>query len=131
MEQGEHSMYKWIMSTIVTVACALAVYLLAAGMPVKPHEEALPPGTELLKITATNFEFDQKEYHVKAGKTYLIKFSNRLGSHGAEFKGLNVIVDGTHPSATYKFDKPGTYEIHCSQMCGQGHANMKSTIIVS
>ncbi|TJY43550.1 cytochrome C oxidase subunit II [Cohnella pontilimi] len=124
-------MYKWIMSTIVTVACALGVYLLAAGLPQKPQEEALPPGTELLKITATNFEFDQKEYHVKAGTTYQIKFSNRLGSHGAEFVGLNLNLDGTHPTATYKFDKPGTYEIHCSVMCGQGHANMISKVIVS
>ena len=28
------------------------------------------------------------------------------------------------------FDKPGTYELHCSIMCGQGHAGMKSKFIV-
>jgi cytochrome c oxidase subunit 2 len=99
-------------------------------MPQKPHEEVLPAGTELLKITATNFNFDQPEYHVKAGKTYLIKFSNNLGKHGAEFKGMNLNFNESHPSATFKFDKPGKYEIHCSQMCGQGHAQMQSTLIV-
>jgi cytochrome c oxidase subunit 2 len=124
-------MYKWIMSTVVTIACALGVYLLASGLPQKPKEEVLPAGTQLLKITATNFEFDQKEYHVKAGTTYKIKFSNKLGNHGAEIKDLGINMSKDNPSVDFKFDKPGTYELHCSIMCGQGHGNMKSVVIVA
>ncbi|MBW5445040.1 cytochrome c oxidase subunit II [Cohnella sp. CFH 77786] len=124
-------MYKWIMSAIVTVACAFGVYLLASGLPEKPHEEVLPEGQELLKITASNFEFDQKEYHVKAGTKYRIKFSNSLGKHGAAIKDLGIDLNENNPTQEVTFDKPGTYELHCSIMCGQGHAGMKATIIVS
>ncbi|WP_123039696.1 cupredoxin domain-containing protein [Cohnella candidum] len=124
-------MYKWIMSTIVTIACAFGVYLLASGLPEKPKEEVLPAGEELLKISASNFEFDQKEYHVKAGTKYTIKFSNKLGKHGAEIKDLGINLNENNPTAEVTFDKPGTYELHCSVMCGQGHANMQSTIVVS
>lgn len=125
-------MYKWIMSTFITVACALGVYLLATGLPDKPHDEAegLKEGQELLKITASNFEFNEQEYHVKAGTPYVIKFSNKLGNHGAEIKDLGIELETSKPSIEYTFDKPGTYEMHCSIMCGQGHSTMISKIIV-
>lgn len=125
-------MYKWVMSTLVTAACALGVYLLATGLPDKPKDEAagLKEGQELLKITATNFEFNEKEYHVKAGTNYLIKFSNKLGNHGIEVKDLGIELEASKPETEFTFDKPGKYEMHCSIMCGQGHADMKATIIV-
>ena len=123
-------MYKWTMATLVTIACALGVYLLAAGLPEKPHEEVLPEGQERLTITASNFEFNEKEYHVKAGTTYQIKFSNKLGKHGAEIKELGIELTAENPTQEVTFDQPGQYELHCSIMCGTGHADMKSVIIV-
>jgi cytochrome c oxidase subunit 2 len=125
-------MHKWIMAVVVAVACAFGVYLMGNDLPAKPKDESseLKPGQQLLKITATNFEFDQKEYHVKAGTDYLIKFSNKLGRHGAEIKDLGIDLNGDKPTLEFKFDKPGKYEMHCSVMCGQGHANMKATLIV-
>ncbi|TVY00408.1 cupredoxin domain-containing protein [Cohnella terricola] len=123
-------MHKWIMSALVTIACAMGVYLLATGLPERPKEEKLAEGQELLKIKATNFEFDQAEYHVKAGTTYKIKFSNTLGTHGIEFVGLGIDLTKDNPDTEFTFDKPGEYELHCSIMCGQGHAGMKSKLIV-
>src|SRR5690606_36922116 len=89
-EQGEHSMHKWTMATLVLIACALGVYLLASGLPERPHEEVLPDGMESLTITATNFAFNETEYRVKAGTTYKVKYSNKLGKHGAEIKDLGI-----------------------------------------
>jgi cytochrome c oxidase subunit 2 len=127
-------MQKWIMSVLVVVACVIGVALLANGMPAKPVNEAdtLKPGQQLLQITASssNFEFDQKEYHVKAGTNYKITFRNKLGKHGFEIKDLGIDLNESKPTLEYTFDKPGTYQIHCSIMCGQGHATMASTIVV-
>ncbi len=124
-------MYKWIMSGIVTIACVFGVFLLAQGLPEKPHEEVLPEGVEALKITATNFEFNQKEYHVKAGTTYKIQFANTLGKHGFEVEGLDISMSEANPSMEYTFTEPGEYKLYCSIMCGQGHGDMVSKIIVS
>lgn len=123
---------KWVLSTLVAVACAMGVYLMATGLPDKPVNEAseLKEGQELLKIMATNFEFDQKEYVVKAGTNYKVKFSNKLGKHGLEVKGLDIELDEATPEMEFTFDKPGTYELRCSIMCGQGHGDMISTIVV-
>ncbi|MFC5405270.1 cytochrome C oxidase subunit II [Cohnella soli] len=125
-------MHKWLMSALVTIACAMGVYLLATGLPAKPKDEAsdLKEGQELLRIKATNYEFDEKEYHVKAGTNYKIKFSNTLGNHGVEVVGLGIEMSKDAPELEFTFDKPGTYELHCSIMCGSGHGTMKSKIIV-
>lgn len=125
-------MQKWILSSLIAVACAMGVYLMATGLPDKPVNEAseLAEGQELLKITATNFEFDEKEYIVKAGTNYKVKFANKLGKHGIEVKGLDIELDEKTPEMEFTFDTPGTYELRCSIMCGQGHGDMISTIIV-
>ncbi len=125
-------MHKWLLSTLITVACAMGVYLMATGLPEKPKNEAseLKEGQELLKIVATSFNFDEEEYHVKAGTNYKIKFSNKLGIHGVEFNGLDIELNKDAPELEYTFDKPGTYEMRCSIMCGQGHGEMISKLIV-
>lgn len=130
-------MFKWIMPALLVVACLFAVYLLANDLPAKPESEdaGLAEGQELLKITATSagYKFDQAEYHVKAGTNYKIKFSNKLGVHGAAIQAANLDLTQENPEADYTFpesDKGKTIEIHCSIMCGQGHSTMKSTIVV-
>ncbi len=123
-------MHKWIMSALVTIACAMGVYLLATALPERPKEETLAEGQEMLRIKAKNFEFDQKEYKVKAGTNYKVKYSNTLGVHGVEFVGLGLELNKDNPETEVTFDQPGTYELRCSIMCGQGHNTMVSTLIV-
>ncbi|WP_027088080.1 cytochrome c oxidase subunit II [Cohnella panacarvi] len=123
-------MHKWVMSTLVVIACLLGVYLLSSGLPDKPKSETagLAEGQELLKITMTNFEFDKSEYRVKAGTLYKVKLANKLGVHGVKVNGVDLSNDT--PEADITFDTPGEYEIRCEIMCGQGHGNMISKIIV-
>ncbi|CAM3991000.1 cytochrome C oxidase subunit II [Cohnella lubricantis] len=123
-------MYKWIMPALIVIACLFGVYLLAQGLPEKPKEEQLAEGTELLKITATNFNFNEEEYHVKAGTPYVISFSNNLGNHGAAIDELNINLTKDNPRMEYTFTEPGTYDLHCSIQCGQGHAGMTAKVIV-
>lgn len=130
-------MFKWIMPFLLVVACLFAVYLLANDLPAKPKSEEaeLKEGQELLKITATSigYKFDQPEYHVKAGTNYKIKFFNKSGVHGAGIEAAGITLTAENPEVEYTFpesDKGKTLELHCTIMCGQGHATMKSTIIV-
>jgi cytochrome c oxidase subunit II len=85
---------------------------------------------QAVTLTATNFKFDKTEYKVKKGQPVTITLKNGEGMHGAEIKefGVNLKKDGE--SKTFTPDKVGTYNIQCSVMCGAGHANMKSTLVV-
>ncbi|WP_028551097.1 cupredoxin domain-containing protein [Paenibacillus sp. UNC451MF] len=83
-----------------------------------------------LKLVASNFKFDQAEYKVKKGQDITVTLENKEGMHGVEIKGLNVKLDGSTKTKTFKADKEGTYDIICTVPCGSGHINMKSKLIV-
>jgi cytochrome c oxidase subunit II len=126
-------MHKWIMFVVFSAAALLSVYLLTYGLPEKPKDETagLPEGMQLLKVEASqDFVFDQKEYHVKAGEPVRLILKNKSGIHGLAIKDLNIDLEGDKLTQDVTFDKPGTYEIYCSVMCGVGHADMKSVLIV-
>jgi cytochrome c oxidase subunit 2 len=121
------------MFVVFSAAALLSVYLLTFGLPEKPKDETagLPEGMQLLKVEASNdFVFDQKEYHVKAGQPVRLILKNKSGVHGLAIKDFNIDLEGDKLTQDVTFDKKGTYEIHCSVMCGVGHANMKSVLIV-
>lgn len=82
-----------------------------------------------LKITATNWKFDQAEYKVKAGETYKVTLASTDGAHGVKASGINLEV-GTNKTVEYKFEKAGTYDIQCSIPCGADHGKMKAKIVV-
>ncbi|GFN30194.1 cupredoxin domain-containing protein [Paenibacillus xylaniclasticus] len=124
-------MHKWTMLVLFVAATLLSVYLLTFGLPEKPKDESegLPEGMQLLKIQASNYEFNEKEYHVKAGEPVRVILQNKSGIHGVEIKGANVNLNQETTQADVTFE-PGTYELHCSVLCGSGHADMKSVLIV-
>lgn len=81
------------------------------------------------EIKATNFEFDQAEYTVKAGEEVKISLVNDEGMHGISIDDLDVNIEGDG-EATFTPEEPGEYTIYCNIPCGQGHSDMVSTLIV-
>ncbi len=96
----------------------------------EPSAPAVEPNgnTVELKIEAKDFEFNEKEYRVKAGDTVNVAFASVQGMHGIDIRGVNLkMKDGDN--ATF-VAQPGEYEIVCNIMCGQGHSRMVSKLIV-
>ncbi|SET87417.1 cupredoxin domain-containing protein [Paenibacillus sp. NFR01] len=89
----------------------------------------ITPETELV-ITATNYSFDQEEYHVKKGVPVKIIFKNESGNHGLLVPELNLLLNRKTSSTVIIPDKAGTYEMTCAVMCGSGHSTMKAKIVV-
>lgn len=83
-----------------------------------------------VKLVATNFQFDQKEYHVKKGSEVKVTLENKEGLHGINIGEFKVQLDNSKKTATFTPDKAGSYDIICSVPCGQGHMNMKAKLIV-
>jgi cytochrome c oxidase subunit 2 len=82
-----------------------------------------------IKLMAKDFEYDQKEIHVKKGDKVKITLESDDGGHGFTIPDYNVKIDG-NGSAEFTADKSGQFEFHCSVMCGSGHSTMKGILIV-
>jgi cytochrome c oxidase subunit 2 len=121
------------MFTLFIVACLVGVGVLFTDVNEKAKERAAAEQeakTPSLKVTATNFQFDKPVYTVKKGETLKVTFTNGEGVHALEIVGYNVHLDQQNPSQEVTFDKAGEFEMHCVLMCGAGHANMKSKLVV-
>ncbi|WML48368.1 cupredoxin domain-containing protein [Neobacillus sp. PS3-34] len=82
-----------------------------------------------IKVMAKDFEYDKKEIHVKKGDKVKITLQSDDGGHGFTIPAYNVNIQG-NKSAEFTADKTGTFEYHCSVMCGTGHAKMTGKLIV-
>ncbi len=87
------------------------------------------PEAELV-IEATNYKFDQAEYHLKKDVPVKIIFKNAEGNHGMLVPGLKLQLSGKKDSAVIIPKESGEFELSCSVMCGAGHSTMISKIIV-
>jgi cytochrome c oxidase subunit 2 len=87
-------------------------------------------GGQEVVLKATNFQFDKTEYRIKKGESVTITLDNSQGIHGASIKEFNINLNNGNKTVTFTPDKTGSFPITCSIMCGSGHANMKTTLIV-
>ena len=87
------------------------------------------PTANQVDIIASNFELDPVENTVKAGEEVKITLTNDEGMHGLAIDEFDVNIQGDR-EATFTPDEPGEYTIYCNIPCGQGHAEMISTLIV-
>ena len=85
---------------------------------------------EEIVITATNYSFDQKEYHLKKGVPVKITFKNESGNHGILVPEMKLRLDGKDSSRVILPEEAGTFEVTCAIMCGSGHSEMSAKIIV-
>lgn len=123
---------------VLLMGVAIVIAITACGSKEsKPAETTSPAATtqaaaggQNVILKATNFQYDQAEYRVKKGQPVTITLDNSQGVHGAAIKEFNVKLDNSNKTFTFTPDKAGSFPITCSIMCGNGHANMKSTLIV-
>ncbi|MBP3962681.1 cupredoxin domain-containing protein [Paenibacillus lignilyticus] len=82
-----------------------------------------------IKLEAKDFEYDQKEIHVKKGDHVKITLHSDDAGHGFSIADYNVDIKGDGDG---EFDavNAGTFEFHCSVMCGSGHRDMVGKLIV-
>ncbi|MCY9657948.1 cupredoxin domain-containing protein [Paenibacillus chondroitinus] len=122
---------------VLLMGVAIVIAITACGNKAsKPADTTSPAATtqaaggQNVTLKATNFKFDQTEYRVKKGEPVTITLDNSQGIHGASIKEFNVKLDNSNKTFTFTPDKTGSFPITCSIMCGSGHANMKTTLIV-
>ncbi|GIM45440.1 hypothetical protein DNHGIG_09890 [Collibacillus ludicampi] len=106
----------------------------ATSAPNSSSSNAPANGNEqTVKVTATNFKWTLDKTEVKAGQPVKFVISDKEGAHGFSIAGTNVnqpLTPGSDTTVTWTPEKPGTYTIICSVMCGIGHSDMQTTLTV-
>ncbi|WP_025027185.1 cupredoxin domain-containing protein [Caldalkalibacillus mannanilyticus] len=118
-----------MLSIILLAGCGSSANNTEAEKPQAPAETVAEGDVQELVITASNWEFDQEVYEVKAGSPVKVSINNAQGYHTLKINGIDVEVKPNEPAQFTA--EPGEYEIICSIPCGAGHAEMKSTLVVN
>ncbi|WP_379133200.1 cytochrome C oxidase subunit II [Paenibacillus sp. sgz500958] len=100
-----------------------------AGTNAGITDPEITPEAELV-IKATNYSFDQQEYHLKKGVPVKIVFENESGNHGVLIPEFKLQLTRKDNSQVIVPEEAGTYEMTCAIMCGSGHSSMVAKIIV-
>jgi len=116
----------------------LGVLVLLLSACIGPAATSAPPSsaselTTDVKLVATEFKYDPAIIRVPAGKDITITLENK-GSiehdlHIAAFNVHLVPKPGQTVKATFRADKPGTYDFECT-IPGHKEAGMKGQIVV-
>jgi cytochrome c oxidase subunit 2 len=91
-------------------------------------------GDRQFEITASRFKFEPEIIEVAEGDHVVVMVRSGDVEHGFAIKKLkikgNVPKGGEALRLEFVADKPGTYEITCSEYCGKGHSRMKGKLVV-
>jgi len=125
--------HRSLRSTLLGAVCLLALPASpAAPRPVPTAAQAAEPRT--IEVVVRRFAFEPAEIQVTTGERVRLLVRSADGLHGIEIKKVKVakeIPRGNKPvTIEFTADEAGRYPILCSEYCGDGHDDMKGTLVV-
>lgn len=91
------------------------------------------PKPEVIKISASKFQFSPDRIVLKKGVLATLQFTSSDATHGFLMRPLKLDMDikpGTVTEVTVVPQTAGTFKAICDHYCGYGHGDMKMTIVV-
>ncbi len=82
---------------------------------------------------ASKDDITSSQLHVPAGRPIELRMTSHDVLHNFFVRELRIkqdLVPGMEIPLRFRADKPGTYEIACSELCGLGHHQMRSALVV-
>jgi cytochrome c oxidase subunit II len=103
--------------------------------------QTAPPGCYDLRVKARQWAWQfiypngyvDGDLHVPAGQPVRLTMTSDDVIHGLWIPALRLkqdVVPGRYSSVWFQADKPGMYDILCTQYCGDEHSNMLATLEV-
>ena len=118
----------------------LAIFLVAASVGylhqqsiVRSTAQELRRDEQVIRITASSFEFKPSEITVRKGMPVLLELTSRDRHHGFKLAEFHIRVDvkpGVNEDVRFIPNKAGTFTFVCDVFCGDGHEDMSGTIKV-
>jgi len=128
-------------STLLLAACSQATNATTPEQEVPPAQEP-PPAQEavqaeseprIVTVRAEDWAFIPDGVRFQKGENAVIRLEGISGTHGFMVSGLGInvtIKTGETLDVPIPTDVPGTYTFRCSIPCGDGHMDMKGTIVI-
>jgi cytochrome c oxidase subunit 2 len=117
---------------IVTLVAAAAAGDLSAQAP--QDKDAAQSDPRVIEIVARRYAFEPAIVEAIVGEPLRLMVVSADGPHGLEIKKFKVkqqIPRGTTPVAIeFTPTEAGTFPILCSEYCGDGHGDMKGSLVV-
>ena len=119
-----------------SVAAAGTALLLGAAAMSNQQDPAAASAPREIPVVAKRFSFEPARVEVTEGERIRLVVTSEDGVHGLEIKKFRVnkkIPRGRDKVTTIDFvaSAPGEYPILCSEYCGEGHEDMKGTLVVA
>jgi cytochrome c oxidase subunit II len=103
--------------------------------------QTAPPGCYELRVTARQWAWQfiypnghvDENLHIPAGEPVRLTMTSQDVIHGLWIPALRVkqdVVPGRYASMWFQADKVGTYDLLCTEFCGDEHSNMLSSVVV-
>jgi cytochrome c oxidase subunit 2 len=119
--------------TALGVVCLLAVPAVTAA-PRAAAWRAAADEPRTIEILAKRFAFEPSEIQATVGEHVRLVLRTADGLHGIEIKKFKInkeIPRGNKPVVIeFTPGDTGRYPIFCSEYCGDGHDDMKGTLVV-
>jgi len=90
-------------------------------------------GIHEIQVTLRKYEFSPGTLRVRKGEHVKLIMAATDHDHGFKLDDFDInqkIPKGTTVVVEFIADKAGTFQFHCSSVCGLGHRNMKGTLVV-
>ncbi len=108
--------------------------LFGAAFTAAPQDPTTASAPREIAVVAKRFAFEPASIEVIEGERIRLRVSSADGVHGLQVRKLriNKLIPRGGQAVTIDFvaAAPGTYEILCSEECGDGHDTMTGTLIV-
>lgn len=101
--------------------------------PEPSQTETPSPAVKKFNITAKRFEFTPSTITVNRGDTVKINLTATDTGHGISIPEFNFSLkadQGETKTGEFVATKTGTFTFFCNVVCGEGHKDMKGTLIV-
>ena len=110
-----------------------ALALTASFGLITPAAASAAPAVQTFTITA-NSAFSPAQITVHAGRPVEITFAGAGGVHGVASTELGIpatmIMPNSSKAVTFTPQKPGSYVLHCTIVCGSDHSKMTLLVTV-
>jgi len=121
------------MKKLVIFLVATTVGYLSQQSVVRSTATEIGNEEQIIRISASTFEFKPSEFTVKRGVPVLLELTSQDRHHGFKLSAFELRADIT-PDVVEKVrfvpDKIGRFTFLCDVFCGDGHEDMSGTITV-